>query len=890
MQNLQGTQADRDLYLDQDMLTPEGSRQYANLYMSGTAPDEEGKPKGIPAEDFNNFATEIFILKDHQQELEAKRRAGETITQVDSGTGPSIYNIMAGLGYMDQAISVELAPSNIKTLNDYKTPGKPLPEYWNAWLDLGVIIDDMGSPEKLLALDKEVKITGLNIAQEPNLYADIKGQINLYDSMRKWPLLSEKTKTVIRNKIYEESHITPNLKNPYKAIQEEGLQNVLARKLQVRQGDLFNPLGDDKVPSVADLAGTAHFNTAVFVTESNTRELPKVLHAEANKVQFSKPDGIWVSSHMAGTEGYGGFITAEQLAENPDLEHEECPLSRGLLTNMMGEIVKQNPRYLSLTAGAVPEHRQMVRPGKQYSEAVIISGKVNHLSERGTPKFENGTEFMNKVRDSVLKARHVMNYIAPGESGQAVQDFRAKAESFAQKLGPLGNDSVGWDTLGNKFWNSYSEKNFDQPMVGDVEGLFSVIQSMRDRKGNAFLDIGTGSAPQYALAAVLSGMDKIIVSDHAKGAISWLKQELLDDNPLTPRTQMWVDIAKLLSTFRDRNELVAYCADTGFDRRLRIWNDLSDKEKQEWFDDRRYAVAENGITSHFLDDNSDIKATIKDMSKNGKFDIRQFSIFSPPKDLLSKMDIVCSMYVSEDITEKASENCEALLNSCRLARPGFGIVNLGHDVSSSWKTYEGTNIDLPALCRPYSYLATAAFMVLDDNCTTNYKVNFHKEKHAIRTAKASAMAMPDTVSIPVDRKFDYLTQISGCPKQVPYQNGEEMLAALHIQLLETAKALLLKDPSRRNISSDSHLKSLSDIEHALGMDSPQASGNIPHRSPGVKRQLMAERIDRVIEHMKSPKNVRSVDAMNKQDDLFNDFLHGLHKELVGRGGSMQMAH
>ncbi|HEU5047828.1 MAG TPA: hypothetical protein VFT64_08300 [Rickettsiales bacterium] len=813
---------------------------------------------------------------------------------------------------MDKSISVELAPSNIQTLNNYKDTNRELPQYWNAWLDFAALLHDIGNPYALLSLDKEVAVPGLDVANEPDLYPDGQGRINLYDSLRKWPLLSEGTKDLIRQKIYDEVGVTPAADNPYKAVQEEGLQNVLARKWEVRQGDLFNPLGDDRVPSVEDLAGTADLNTAKFVTESNTRKFANVLHAEANKVQFSKKDGIWISAHMAGTEGYGGFLTADQIADNPDLEHEECPMSRGLLTRVMGEIVKQDPRYLGLTAaGPVPEHRRMVRPGKQYSEAVIVAGRVDYLNEQGQLKFNNGVSFTNHVRDSLLQARHVMHY-TKNEAGQAVRDFVTRARQFAKKLGPLGNDSANWDRLSKQFWNKYSELNYDRPIPGDIEGLFDFIENIRDKRRGRYLDVGTGSATQYAVAAVLFGtneikdhserpipfeMEKITLSDHSESAIKWLNKELLDEYPISERTQMWVDIAKLLSTFKNKEELLAYCHKTGFDKELRNWQSLSQERKDSWFNDRRFhlSMGRGAYTGDsFLDNNIDIKATIKQLHEEGRFEIRKFDILNPPQDLIGKADIVSAYSVASCMTEKASEYCQALLNTCRLALPG-GTVCASYTPYDNWKQYTAEAGFLPSISRHNYYYSVSHSMLFKGvgghHDGVNYDISpIAKEIASVREANAAGVATFEgdegatSLRKTGDNRFEHLINISGTPKDRLYNTPAEMLEEFHHHMLGKAQYFLLEHPNRNSIIIDSVLmRNLGELEEQMGMKPQYAP--LPETQE-ERRERVAFRLENIIEHMEN--NPRSLETMDKQDAAISQFVDNIYERMVGRNPTNRM--
>lgn len=898
MQNLQGTQADRDSYLDADKgVTPEGSRKYADLYMSGEAPGEDGRPKGIPAEDFHNFATEVFLLKDNHDEFTAKRAAGETITQLDFGSGPNIYNVIAGLAEMDKTVSVELAPSNIQTLNSYKDTSQELPAYWNAWLDLGVLLRDLGSADELLALDKEVKVDGLNLANEPYLSPDSEGRINLYDSLLKWPLLSEDTRDIISDQIYMESDTLPDFdNNPYRDIQGEGLQNVLARKWTVRQGDLYNPLGDDRVPSIADLAGTAHFNTATFVTESTTAQLPKVLHAEAQKVQFSKPDGFWVSSHIAKTTGYNGFLTEGQMEENPDLEHEECPMSRNLIQAAMGKIVKQDDRYSPLSSGEVAEHRRMVRPGKQYSEAVIVSGRVDYLNQQGEVKYNSGIEFMNEIRPMVLKVRHVGHYVLGPDSGEAILDLREKVLQLVDNLRPLGNDSANWNGLNQRFWNKYSKVNYDVPIPGDIEGMFHFIENMREQKGGTYLDVGTGSAPQFAIAAAVAGMDKIIVSDHADGALKWLNNELLGEQPLSDRSQMWLDIAKLLSTFKDKNDLLAYCHETGFDKKLRKWQTLNEEDKAILFNDRR-DIVERGqgaaLGDSFLDNDIDIKAKLRQMHEDGRFEIRKFSILNPPDDLIGQVDLVTENSVASCMSEKASEYCQTLINVCRLARPETGIVSSSYTPYDNWKEYTEEAGELPSLPRHNYYYSVAHSLLLRNGEIdgTGYDRGAIAKEAAIveRTKWANGFVFEgEGVSLRAvgDNRFEHLIHISGLPQGQQFQNAEEMLAQFQVHMLGRAESFLLEHPHRQKIVVDQELfDSVGELEVQLGMQKQHMT--LPE-SRSERREQLANRIENIINYLdeKRQDGTRDVSLMDKQDAAISNLVDGIYERLVGRSNAM----
>jgi hypothetical protein len=874
MQNLGGSQTDRDNYLNE--VTVKGSRQYANLYFSG---HPNGEEKGIPAEDLHNFVAGVLIAKDHAAGWQAQKlQDGKKITHIDFGTGPNLYNIIAGLPHVDEAIAVELAPANIEVLNGYKDSNQPFPDYWNAWLDLGAIAYDLGNSESFLALDKEVHIDGLE------------GKVNLYDALRKWPLYDNNTKALIRGKIYEESGINPNPENPYLNIQAEGLQTVLAQKLTVRQGDLFNPLGDDTVPSVADLRERAHFNTATYVTESNTRLLPQVLHAEVNKTSFSRPDGVWKSDHMSGTQGYGGFIIPEQLAENPDMEHEECPLSKGLLRKVMSEIVNQDSRYDALTAdGEMSDDRKMVRPGKQYLQSVIVAGGMNHLDRLGQPKFNTGTEFMNHIRESVLSVKHVMNYDGPTETGIAVRDFHEAAEAFAERVGPLGNGSFGWDNLSPKFWDRYSALNFSSPIPGDIETMFDFIKNIRGKEGGTYIDVGTGSAPQFAVAAAAAGMGKIILSDYSGSAVDWLKEELLGEKDFSPRTEMWLDIAKLLSTFKDKSELSAYCRDNYFLQDLTLWQTLPSDQKTYWFNDRRarMEIGEGADPKDsFLDNRKNIQAKIHAMSEEGNFQVEKFSVLEPPEGLIGTADIVTENSTASCMTAKPSEYCQALLNVCRLAKPGTGIVNSSYTPYDNWKQYENDVGDLPTVSRHNYWHSAALSLILGKTGKFDQEAIARETSIVRRLTKKTAATVslagfddPESLQIAGDNRFEHVMHIHGTPKDDLFKDGVKMLAQLQINIFEKAQGFLSAYPNSHGINiAPAFAKHLTRLEKELGME-PQAM-ECPD-SPLERRRAMVTRIGGIIEHLKN--NPRDVTAMDKADQAISDFTDNVYNRLIGRG-------
>jgi len=843
------------------------------------------------------FELDLLVSSRFINQLRNAKEKGKPLGRhIDVGTGPNILPAIMSSPYVDKFISIEKSPSNIARLNQVTHGEGELPEYWKAWKDVCVVMYGIGSAEKLDALSRNESV----------LITTDKGKeltgVQIFESLQNWGINKERLGELENDRQHAgrtTAHIVPDdvkkaiwkqfvgPDNPYANID---LKQHLKQKFKVVEGDVF-----EGVSALEGYEGSANILTKFYVTESITADRRIFAHGEVNWLKLAvdkgkgnpKENAEIFSAHDEKTVAYDTFYSEEEIKQNPLATLEELRATRGYF------VAKAKPMidfHQGVPQGGIVHSGTEGRGGFRDDTGIaVISGTANYKNPDGTDKFNDGLELLKHALPDIDHTHHQLEF-AKREKEDAVHDARQYSEKFAISMGKIqkSNKDALWDELGSKFWDSYAGKNYDQPLVADLEGMLSVIQNMRGQAGRTYLDVGTGSAPQYALAAVLAGMGNVIVSDYAEGAIKWLNRELLDDNPLSPRTQMWVDITRLLSTFKDRDELVAYCADTGFDRRLHNWETLPAREKEEWFDDRRGVLTINGVKNSFIDDNYDIKHKIKTMSENGTFEIRKFSIYEPPQDIVGKVDIVTAMYIAESITGVPSESCDGLLKICSLARPKTGVVDLGQNIYADWKSYEGTAMDLPALSRPHSYVSASSSLLFESDCATNRKNNVYKEKNATRTGRASSMIWPVISSVPTDSRLEYLTQTSGTPRELLYKTGEEMLAELHIKLLESAKDLLLIDPGRRNVSPDSHWKNLDDIEEALGA-SPPPLGTIYSRSPGVKRQLMADRIDNIITHMRLPENARDADTMNKHDKLFSEFLHGLYKDLVGRSGGMQMS-
>lgn len=366
-------QKDKILY---QALTTEGSERYEKLYMSGKAsPDEDGAAMGIPADDFNIFATMVYAFAAHSEDLETIRTSMKAVRHIDVGTGPSLYPFIASLPYADELVSIDLSPANVERLEADADKATPLAVHWQAWLEIAAILYSIGSAQKLLEIDKNYP--------------------HLYDSLRHWPNLDDEKRNAVRETLRTLSDKSKLATNPYDNID---LQVELAAKLQPRLGDVLDGTG-----TLADLVGTADIYTKVFFSESIDNNAGVVAHAETNGIQFAKTGAIVISGHMTKTDGYKGFFTPEELAKNPDRKLVEFPASSRFFEELLGKIVALSDTYRALweEIESISEDRKMVRQNLSYGGAVILYGTANHKDSHGHNKYENGLALLSAIEPEI---------------------------------------------------------------------------------------------------------------------------------------------------------------------------------------------------------------------------------------------------------------------------------------------------------------------------------------------------------------------------------------------------------------------------------------------------------------------------------------------------------
>jgi hypothetical protein len=364
-------QQDKALY---QSITPEGSQNYEMLYMSGQA-KQAGQANGIPADDFNVFATMVYAFADHTPTFAALRNSNKVIRHIDVGTGPSLYSFIASLPYVDELIAIDLNPANIQRLQAIANQTVPVAAHWQAWLEIATVLYGIGSAERLVEIDHSYP--------------------HLYDSLRHWPNLDADQRRTVGGTLRTLSDKSKVASNPYEGI---ALSAELSAKLRPRVGDAI-----DNVAPLADLVGTADIYTKVFYAESIDNTLPVVAHAETNGIQFAKPGALVVSAHMAKTDGYKGFFTPEELADNSSLKLVEFPASTGFFEVLMGEIVAMSDKYRCLWQDLehTPQERKMVRQGLSYGGIVIICGLADYKHADSSYKYQNGLELAQQLKQTI---------------------------------------------------------------------------------------------------------------------------------------------------------------------------------------------------------------------------------------------------------------------------------------------------------------------------------------------------------------------------------------------------------------------------------------------------------------------------------------------------------
>lgn len=398
-------QTDRQQYLG---LTLAGSQNYESQHLKGTAIFEgERAPRGFAADDFTVFATMIFAYKDNKDYFQFIRDSGKPVRSIGLGPGPSLYPEIAELPYVDESISFDLAPANVERIQAITEGRTPLEPHWQAWLEVGEMLYDIGSAENLIALDED--------------------RPDLYDDLRHWSTLSDAEKEGVNEQLYDYIGDARPTDNPYKEI---NLHEELMRKLRPLQGDVI-----DDVQPLESFAGTAHIVRRVFFGESIDDTLEVVSHAENNAIQFAAPNALSVSAHISETNGYKGFFTPEELARE-DKELVEFPATAMVFETMLGELVDLSDAYKPLWKRLehAPDSRKMVRPESDYGNAVVLVGRVNYTNPDGSLKYNNGQELADAIAPNLQKVTTLLGKTLYCHESEA--DIYADPVAMSDKLSP----------------------------------------------------------------------------------------------------------------------------------------------------------------------------------------------------------------------------------------------------------------------------------------------------------------------------------------------------------------------------------------------------------------------------------------------------------------------
>lgn len=396
-------QKDKSVYLN---LTRAGSQHYETLFMSGLAKAEgETTPRGIPADDFNVFATMVYAFADHRTEFQAIRDVGKRVRHIDGGTATSFCTFIASMPYVDEMISIDLSPANVDRVKEVVEGKTPLGSHWYAWLEIAAILHDIGDAHSFVTFERE--------------------RPHLYDKLRKWPILNDEEKQIVYTDIYNCINVPLFPRNPYVGI---NLQEELISKLKPRNGDII-----DDIEPLQDLVGTADIYTRVFFSESVDDTLEVVAHAETNGIQFAKNNALSISAHISKTSGYQGFYTPEELQADPTKHLKELPGTAKLFEKMIEEVVILSDAYRVLWEGLEENNsveRKMMRPNSSYGSAVILVGRANYKRSDGNIKYPRGATLVEAIRDDVRKIRATI----PDASGRSTQVTMHCLKEEAQQI------------------------------------------------------------------------------------------------------------------------------------------------------------------------------------------------------------------------------------------------------------------------------------------------------------------------------------------------------------------------------------------------------------------------------------------------------------------------
>lgn len=850
------------------------------------------------------FELDLLLTARFIEQLKQADKKGKSLERhIDVGTGSNILPAIVSSPYAKEFIAIEKSRGGIERLHQLAHGSEELPQHWKGWKDVCAVMYGIGNAEQVEALSRDdsvAVVTGSGI--------ELTGK-DVFKALQNWSITPERLDELDQDRQHAgrtEAVIVPEdikqaiwqqFVQPDNLYANVDLKNHLHNALKAESGDLFE--GTDKL---REYEGTGNIVSKFFVTESISTDERIFAHGELNFAKLAvdkgnnNPDenGEIFSASSVKTQNYNTFFTNAELEANPKARMEEFRAAQGVFVNIASPVV-QYPD--GIPQGDIVNAPMESKGGFHDDKGIsVISGTANHKNPDGTDKFDTGIDLYEVAE--IERTEHQLNF-TKGEIDDAVRDTQQYADRFAERMGRVlrSNDDRNWDTLNERFWDKYSALNFDRPIPGDIEGLFSFIENMRQKKGGTYLDVGTGSAPEFAVAAVLAGMKNIKISDHAKGAVKWLNKELLDEYPLSDRTQMWADIAKLLSTFKDKQELLAYCKETGFDKELRNWQVLRPAEKEYWFNDRRYHLEMGkgaAPSQSFLDNDIDIKAQIREMHKEGHFAIRKFSILHPPEDLIGSADLVTANSVASCMTEKASEYCEALLNICKLARSGGGFISASYTPYDNWKQYTTDAGRLPSLPRHNYYYSVSHSLLLkedkDRDGDSYDRPAIAKEIASVKDANAAGLATYEgdegatSLRKPGDNRFEHLLHISGTPKEMQYKNAASMLASFQLHMLAKAESFLLEHPNKAAIVVDPALyRELGKLEEELGIKPKYMQ---PAETHEERRLQVAYRLDNLIDHMET--NPRTVDAMDRQDETISQFVDNVYERLVGRNATNRM--
>lgn len=852
------------------------------------------------------FDEDMLLLARFVQQLKTAKENGEipeNALHVDVGTGPNIIPALVSSPYVDRFVAIDPSPSNVARINSFAHDIDAFPEHFKGWSELCAITYTLGDPEELINLKQGNSRHKIHYTDQDGNEKTL-GAEQIYDALKNWGVNQEQITFRKEEARKAGQPFTPPLivpkevkqaiwdhfvqaGNPYASQDGNRLnkQEMFERlsKIEAKQGGL---LYDDQLGPIRELAGKADILSKYFVTESMTKDPRVYAHGEVNWAALAKQDAQLFSVHMENANGYETF---GQKFEEHTGTHQYFKVRVGEF-NQPEDQAQGNIANSSTAVDAI-------REGVSFA---VVSGKANIRNPDGSLRHPDGWSLLAATDDQVLKLAFE-KYYAATEKDAAAKDIRQWAKEMLAKIRGgqwQGHNEYPWDELPTEFWDEYHERNYKTPLAGDIHSLFKFIQATKQQVAAAnqegrectYIEVENGPSPQYTLAAIAAGVDKLTLTEHSESAVAWQKEELLNNKNPSKTTKNWYQIAQLLSTYPDEAAFLTDCKPSPSGKNmmniLTNWNQLSEQDKQKLLDGRFKVAEETGIENVFRKDATKIKETAKQMHEDSHFQIKKWSVLEDRSLVQNEpADIVFTSSTISSFSEIPSEVAKGTLNIVHLAKADTGTVVMSNTPSSSWKSYNVKDVP-PAFDRRPEF-----WQALSDVLSGEIDKEGHK-KELSHERKILDQIASDPNILGTESKLNYIRTDVITPRseilgQIP--DGTTLLKKLVSRIMEDIKHHIPRGPSSRSnedsISLDGYADIISKAEkasQALGYQPSHAGsdGATPHPN------LLAERIDKLSEFAKSATDETK---LNKIEGIITDFSTAVHKAITGRTNNISQS-